>query len=86
MPISLVKEKQYEVNVIDDYYTEEEAIDKAIELSKDKLLSNDKIIKIKDITTLESISNESKVRLKLFVSVIEDIGIYKEIEEELLVE
>ena len=84
IPINLVKEKQYEVNVIDDYYTEEEAIDKAIELGKDKLLSNDKIKEIKEITILESISNESKVRLKLFASVIEDIGVYKEIQEEVL--
>lgn len=82
LPISLVKEKQYELNVVDEYYTEEEAINKAIELSKDKLLNNDKIKEIKNITILEKNIYPSKVSLKLFVSVIENIGEYKKIELE----
>ena len=82
LPISLVKEKQYELNVVDEYYTEEEAINKAIELSKDKLLNNDKIKEIKNITILEKNIYPSKVGLKLFVSVIENIGEYKKIELE----
>ena len=82
LPVSLVKEKQYELNVVDEYYTEEEAINKAIELSKDKLLNNNKIKEIKNITILEKNIYPSKVGLKLFVSVIENIGEYKKIELE----
>lgn len=80
LPINLVKEKQYELNVIDEYYTEEEAIDNAIELAKDKLLANKEIDKIKNITILEENSYSSKISLKLFVSVIENIGEYREIQ------
>lgn len=79
LPINLIKEKQYEVNVIDDYYTEEEAIIKAKELAKTKLLDNKNIEKIKNITVLEENIYPSKVSLKLFISVIENISEYKEI-------
>lgn len=80
LPINLVKEKQYEVNVIDDYYTEEEAIIKAKELAKTKLLDNKNINEIKNIIILEENIYPSKVSLKLFISVIENISEYKEIQ------
>lgn len=82
LPINLVKEKQYELNVIDEYYTEEEVIDNAIELAKDKLLTNKTIKEIKDITILEENNYSSKISLKLFISVIENIGEYREIQLE----
>ena len=75
LPINFVKEKQYEMKIIDDFYTEEEAINKAIELGTSKLLEKETNIKeIKDVTILTKSTTSSKVSLKLFVSVIEDIG------------
>lgn len=82
LPINLVKEKQYELNVIDEYYTEEEAVDKAVELAKEKLMSNKNIREIKNVTILEENTYSSKIGLKLFISVIENIGEYKEIQME----
>ena len=82
LPINLVKEKQYELNVIDEYYTEEEAINKGMELAKEKLMSNKNIKEIKDISILEQNEYSSKISVKLFVSVIENIGEYKEIQLE----
>lgn len=82
LPISLAKEKQYELNVIDEYYTEEEAVDKAVELAKEKLMSNKNIREIKNVTILEENTYSSKIGLKLFISVIENIGEYKEIQME----
>ena len=82
LPINLVKEKQYELNVIDEYYTEEEAVDKAVELAKEKLMSNKNIREIKNVTILEENTYSSKIGLKFFISVIENIGEYKEIQIE----
>ena len=74
LPINLSKEKQYEVKVIDDIYTWEEAISKAIEISKKRLLeSNDKINKINKIEILNKETIGTKIRLNLFFSVEEDI-------------
>ena len=44
LPISLVKEKQYEVNIIDEIYTTEEVINKAITLAESRLMSSNKKI------------------------------------------
>ena len=73
---------KYYLIIIDEYYTEEEAIDNAIELAKDKLLTNKTIKEIKDITILEENNYSSKISLKLFISVIENIGEYREIQLE----
>lgn len=82
LPINLVLEKQYEMNVIDDFLTEEEAIDRAVELAKSKLLENNKKIKeVKEVSILNKNILSSKVSLKLFISVIEDIGVAEEISE-----
>lgn len=81
LPISLIKERQYEVNVIDEIYTEEEVIEKGIKLGEDKLLSsNDKIINIEDVSIINKEVVGSSVRLELFVSVIEDVTKIKLIE------
>jgi len=81
LPINLVLEKQYEVNIIDDFLTYEEAIDKAIELAKSKLIySNNKIKEVKEVSILEENKLVSKVSLKLFISVIEDIGVAEDID------
>lgn len=74
LPISLSKEKQYEVEVKEEIYTWEEAIFNAIELSKKKLLeSNNKILKINNVEILKKQTIGSKIKLHLFISVDEDI-------------
>jgi len=74
LPISLSKEKQYEVKVKEEIYTWEEAISNAIEISKKKLLeSNTKISNIKKVEILDKQTIGSKIKLNLFISVEEDI-------------
>lgn len=74
IPLSFVKENQYELKVINEIYTEEEVINKAIELSKKKMLEQNKMIKeFKNIEILAKENMASKIKLKLFISVIEDI-------------
>lgn len=83
LPISLSKEKQYEVIVTEDIYTLEEVISNSIEISKRKLLeSNNKILKINKVEVLNKKTMGSKVYLELFVSVIEDITKVIEIKKE----
>ncbi len=72
------KEKQYEVNIIDNFYTKELASTKAIEFARKKLeetLSDDEYI-IKDYV-IDSYYDSKEVRLKLFFSVNEEIGVFK---------
>lgn len=83
MPISLVYEYQYETNVINNIYTYDEAIDKAIELAKKKLLDKYKnIIGISNIVIIKEEDLGEKVYLSLFVTSIEDITEYIEVTEE----
>ena len=83
IPIKIVKENLYEVIVKEEIYTEESAIQKAIELSKNKLLqSNASIIEIKNTEILKKQNQNSKIKLELFISVIEDITKIIEIKEE----
>lgn len=80
MPISFIKEKQYEVNIIDEIYTEEQVVDKAIILAQEKLVnSNNKIEKIDKVSILKKENLGTKIKLNLFISVIEDVGLSKEI-------
>lgn len=75
IPISLVKEKQYEVNIIDEIYTTEEVINKAITLAETRLMSsNKKIDKIDKVSIIKKEEYDSKIKLDLFISVIEEIG------------
>ena len=83
IPIKIFKENLYEVIVKEEIYTEESAIQKAIELSKNKLLqSNASIIEIKNTEILKKQNQNSKIKLELFISVIEDITKIIEIKEE----
>lgn len=78
-PISLVKEYQYETNVINDIYTYDEAVDKAIDLAKRKLLEKyEGISEIKKIVIIKEEELTSKVSLELFITVEEDITKYVE--------
>ena len=83
IPISLVKEKQYEVNIIDEIYTTEEVINKAITLAETRLMSsNKKIDKIDKVSIIKKEEYGSKIKLDLFISVIEEIGEVKTLNEE----
>lgn len=83
LPISLVKEKQYEVNIIDEIYTTEEVINKAITLAESRLMSsNKKIDKIDKVSIIKKEEYGSKIKLDLFISVIEEIGEVKILNEE----
>ena len=74
LPISLSKEKIYEVKIKEEIYTLDEAISNAIETSKKKLLEkNNKIINIKKVEVLNKQTIGSKIKLTLFISVEEDI-------------
>ena len=79
LPFYVSIDKQYELKVIDDILTEEEAISKAVELSKNKLQTgNSKIISIEDVKIVSKNLKESKVELNLFFKVHEDITSYIE--------
>ena len=83
IPIKFIKEKQYEVNIIEKIYTEEEVIKEAITYAKEKLQeSNHNILKIKDYSIMKKENIGNKVKLKIFFSVIEDITKIEEIKVE----
>lgn len=80
LPIKLVKEKQDELIIVDQVLTEEEAIDKAIELAREKMekelqeqeyIVSDKILKVN--------IKEDKVALDVFFVIYENITDYAEI-------
>ena len=80
LPIAFVKERQYEVNVIDEIYTEEQVIDRAIILAEERLLnSNTKIDSIDKVSVINKEDLDSKIKLNLFISVIEEVGEVQEI-------
>lgn len=73
--IKFVKERQYEVIVKDEVYTEDIAKIKAIDYIKNKMINDNKdIIEIKEVKILDESIDEDSVDFKLFVRVIEDIG------------
>lgn len=83
IPIQLLKEKTYELNIEEKIYTNEEVIEKAIAFSKNKLLeNNNKIISINKTYILEKQNLNNKIKLKIFMSVTEDITKVLEITEE----
>lgn len=80
LPIKLVKEKQDELIIVDQVLTEEEAINKAIELAREKMekelqeqeyIVSDKILKVN--------IKEDKVALDVFFVIYENITDYAEI-------
>lgn len=83
LPITLSKEKQYEVLLKEEIYTWEEAISNAVEVSKKKLLeNNNKIVNIKKVEILSKQTIDSKIKLNLFISVEEDITKIVEVKKE----
>jgi len=82
LPIKFIYQGQKEIKVIDENNTEEAAIEKAINYSKEKLeskLDNDEYINNYKILNKEVFSDS--VKLNIFFSVIENITDYQDIEE-----
>lgn len=82
LPFSFVKEVQMEERVVENIYTEEEAILEAEKLGikqmEDKLKEDEKIL---DQKNLKVEIKESKIEVDLFFIVQEDITSYQKIEE-----
>lgn len=80
-PISLIYEDEYETNIINEVYDYNTAREKAITKAKDKIL--EKYPNIKDITNIKIIKEEdkkNKISLNLFVTCLEDITEYQEVD------
>ena len=83
-PISLIYEDEYETNIINEVYDYNTAKEKAITKAKDKILK--KYPNIKDITNIKIIKEEdkkNKISLNLFVTCLEDITEYQEVNNNL---
>lgn len=82
LPFSFVKEQQFETREIDEVYTEDEVIAKAALLAKKKMESQlsekEKIISQKN---LKVEIKDSKIVLEVFMTVLEDITSYQNIEK-----
>ena len=79
-PISLIYEDEYETNIINEVYDYNTAREKAITKAKEKIL--EKYPNIKDITNIKIIKEEdkkNKISLNLFVTCLEDITEYQEV-------
>jgi len=82
LPIKIVKEKQYELDVIDEVNTKKEAIDKGISYAKEKLKKQiGENIEIINEKPLKIVEKESIIEVDVYFSVIEEIGEIKKIEE-----
>ena len=80
-PISLIYEDEYETNIINEVYDYNTAREKAITKAKEKIL--EKYPNIKDITNIKIINEEdkkNKISLNLFVTCLEDITEYQEVD------
>lgn len=82
LPIKLVKQNQKETVLIDENNTEEEVIEKAVELAKKRIENNleDKEY-VKDYKVLNKTKHSDSITLNIFFSVVEDVTDYVEIEE-----
>ena len=79
-PISLIYEDEYETNIINEVYDYNTAREKAITKAKEKIL--EKYPNIKDITNIKILKEDdkkNKISLNLFVTCLEDITEYKEV-------
>lgn len=75
LDIRFVKEKQYEVIVKDEVYTEDLVESRAIQYVKDKMMKdNPSILEVKDVGVMSSFSDEVGIRFKMFVRTLEEIG------------
>ena len=82
LPFKIVKQKQRETIVIDEKNSEEDLIEKAINMSQNKM--EEKLKKgeyIKDYKILNKTKHSDSITLNIFFNVVEDITQYQEIEE-----
>ena len=82
LPIKLSFNKEYELRVIDEVYTYDEAISKAVDLAREKLkmkLSKDEEILYEK--KLKTTQNNSTILVTVFFKVYENITAYEEILE-----
>ncbi len=80
LPIKISFDNVSELRVIDEVYTYEEAIDKALDLAKEKLMVKlDKNEKILFEKKLKTVQNNSTIELTVFFKVYENITAYQEI-------
>lgn len=80
-PISLIYEDEYETNIINEVYDYNTAREKATTKAKEKIL--EKYPNIKEITNIKIINEEdkkNKISLNLFVTCLEDITEYQEVD------
>ena len=77
-PISLIYEDEYETNIINEVYDYNTAREKAITKAKEKIL--EKYPNIKDIKIIKEEDKKNKISLNLFVTCLEDITEYQEID------
>ena len=83
-PISLIYEDEYETNIINEVYDYNTAKEKGIAKAKEKIL--EKYPNIKDITNIKIINEEdkkNKISLDLFVTCLEDITEYQEVNDDI---
>lgn len=81
IPISLIYEDEYETNIINEVYDYNTAREKATTKAKEKIL--EKYPNIKEITNIKIINEEdkkNKISLNLFVTCLEDITEYQEVD------
>ena len=81
IPISLTYEDEYETNIINEVYDYDTAKEKGIAKAKQKLL--EKYSNIKEVTDIKIINEEdkeTKISLNLFVTCLEDITEYQEVD------
>lgn len=82
LPIKLSFNNEEELRVIDEVYTFDEAIDKAVELAREKLSTkldkNEKILYEKKLKTKQ---NNSTIMVTVFFKVYENITAYAKVEE-----
>lgn len=80
-PISLIYEDEYETNIINEVYDYNTAREKATTKAKEKIL--EKYPNIKEITNIKIINEEdkkNKISINLFVTCLEDITEYQEVD------
>lgn len=79
-PISLIYEDEYETNIINEVYDYDTAREKAIAKAKEKLLEKyPNIEEVTDIKIITEEDKETKISLNLFVTCLEDISEYQEV-------
>lgn len=82
IPLKIVKERLYEVDIKEEIYPMEQAVIKAKEEAIKKFMAGNKnIISIRDVQVLKRENNGTKIKLDLFVAANEDITKISEVTE-----